>query len=649
MKKNILLIAGPVLAFTAVSCSLEENTEPVVDSVVPMEFSADAPATRTAITDGNAVIWSEDDAISVFDGAGNHKFTAGTAGSTTTKFSGEAKSGKETYYALYPYSADAYLAGTTIHSVLPANQYSTADGTFDTMLAPAVAKAEENGNLTFVNVAGLVKFTFTGAGDRAVKSISMTADQSLTGSYSVDMSGEEFSAVATASASAGETPAVSGITLTAKEGNLAAGPYYLVALPGTYSNVKISVVLSDGAKLNGSVGTLDIMAGKIKPTTIDLTEVQPTLYDKFMAGEDIVIAGKTYNKSQFDGEGQIEYVTKPMNIYSGSTVTHDGKIFFIDIENQKEPVQLGNIGDVVIVGVDPLNKPLLTKAETGRNLNLPSASSDSELTNGRVVLSNLKIDFSDITNANSGNYRAFIVNSAFGELTMDNCDISLCPNVASSGNSTNAMIALTNASRSINEINIVNCSIRVPVATTNHLFFSGSVTQTVNSFKFNNNIVYCPAGTTTDFALVRSALSTDSAPNQGLTISSIEVDNNTFVNTNTSSNYAIYTREITSISIKNNLVWSDIINTNCGMLRYSTAPTGTAMDNYAYIKTESTNDKGGLYSWQICFGGNSGLFTGAEQFEILRDTADPFSGGTFNLSTGEFQPSSEYSDYGAQR
>ena len=124
---------------------------------------------------------------------------------------------------------------------------------------------------------------------------------------------------------------------------------------------------------------------------------------------------------------------------------------------------------------------------------------------------------------------------------------------------------------------------------------------------------------------------------------------NTNCNANTSSNYAIYTREITSISIKNNLVWSDIINTNCGMLRYSTAPTGTAMDNYAYIKTESTNDKGGLYSWQICFGGNSGLFTGAEQFEILRDTADPFSGGTFNLSTGEFQPSSEYSDYGAQR
>ena len=649
MKKNILLIAGSVLAFTAVSCSLEENAEPVVDSVVPMEFTADAAVTKTAITGGNAVIWSEGDAISVFDGAGNRKFTAGTVGSTTTTFSGKAESEKETYYAIYPYSADASLAGMTIHSVLPANQYSTADGTFDTMLAPAVAKAAENGKLTFQNVAGLVKFTFTGAGDRAVKSISMTADQSLTGSYSVNMSGETFSAVATASASAGDTPAISGITLTSKEGNLATGPYYLVALPGTYSNIKISVVLSDGAKLNGSVGTLDIEAGKIKPTTIDLTEVQPTLYDKFMAGEDIVIAGKTYNKSQFDGEGQIEYVTKPMNIYSGSTVTHDGKIFFIDIENQEEPVQLGNIGDVVIVGVDPFNKPLLTKADTGRNLNSPSASSDSELTNGRVVLSNLKIDFSDITNANSGNYRAFIVNSAFGELTMDNCDISLCPNVASSGNSTNAMIALTNASRSINEINIVNCSIRVPVATTNHLFFSGNVTQTVNSFKFNNNIVYCPAGTTTDFALVRSALSTDKAPNQGLTISSIEVNNNTFVNTNTSSNYAIYTREITSISIKNNLVWSDIINTNSGMLRYSTAPTGTVMDNYAYIKRESTNDAGDLYSWQICFGGNSGLFTGAEQFEILRDTADPFSGGNFNLSRGEFQPSSEYSDYGAQR
>ena len=60
MKKNILLIAGSVLAFTAVSCSLEENTEPVVDSVVPMEFTADATATRTAITEDNAVIWNEE-------------------------------------------------------------------------------------------------------------------------------------------------------------------------------------------------------------------------------------------------------------------------------------------------------------------------------------------------------------------------------------------------------------------------------------------------------------------------------------------------------------------------------------------------------------------------------------------------------------
>ena len=46
MKKNILLIAGFVLAFTAVSCSLEENAEPVVDSVVPMEFTADAAVTK---------------------------------------------------------------------------------------------------------------------------------------------------------------------------------------------------------------------------------------------------------------------------------------------------------------------------------------------------------------------------------------------------------------------------------------------------------------------------------------------------------------------------------------------------------------------------------------------------------------------------
>ena len=635
MKKNILLIAGSVLAFTAVSCSLEENTEPVVDSVVPMEFTADATATRTAITEDNAVIWSEDDAISVFDGAGNHKFTAGTAGSTTTKFSGEAESGKETYYALYPYSADASLARTTIHSVLPANQYSTADGTFDTMLAPAVAKAEENGNLTFVNVAGLVKFTFTGAGDRAVKSISMTADQSLTGSYSVDMSGEEFSAVATASASVGETPAVSGITLTAKEGNLAAGPYYLVALPGTYKNVEISVVLSDGAKLNGSVGTLDIMAGKIKPTTIDLTEVQPTLYDKFMAGEDIVIAGKTYNKSQFedatpdDGkEDNIKLVTGTnSSIYGTSTALGDGMIIFVDIENQTKPLQIGNAGNIIVVGNDPDNKPLVTRS--GAYLQKGSNSV------GRLVLANLIVDLPN----SSTTAAAFIANSAFDELSFDNCEILM--------NASNPLISIP--SNSIAEINIMNSDINIPAGTTDRYIISSSTNEhTIAQLNLENNIFHTDDGLSTTFRIMHSG-----HQNTQSNIGNIVIQNNTFVNTCYNNSASVIALNITKATITKNILYinqsmADVTQAYHCMLRaYGSYPaTANCVDNIAYYDRSLPDGLTTVtrYYFRI-FQNNSYVPSSgsAEEFDLL-DT-DPFEGG--DLAT--FTPAPAYAEYGAQR
>lgn len=619
MKKNILLIAGSVLAFTAVSCSLEENAEPVVDSVVPMEFSADAAATRTAITDGNAVIWSEDDAISVFDGAGNREFTAGTAGSTTTKFSGEAESGKETYYALYPYSADASLAGTTIHSVLPANQYSTADGTFDTMLAPAVAKAEENGNLTFVNVAGLVKFTFTGAGDRAVKSISMTADQSLTGSYSVDMSGEEFSAVATASASAGETPAVSGITLTAKEGNLAAGPYYLVALPGTYSNVKISVVLSDGAKLNGSVGTLDINAGKIKPTTIDLTEVQPTLYDKFMAGEDIVIAGKTYNKETY---GEATLIDTDYTISDA-----DKNVYFVGQDAILNLDTSTGIRKLIIIGNDSEKRGLMN-IKSQVPLNQGAGNTD-----GTFVIYNMDVDASTV----SSNY-VFAQNrdGAYGYVGIIESSLKMP--------SGKQFSYVSSSARSYAEIVFENSEIEIPEATEITLFSFGSSTAGYGDFIFKNNIIYSEGGVS-DFKIYKGT---------STSLDSFTFENNTVINLWAKTNGCVLYNSLDKISVTKNLFWTDKETTNYVFFRptdisaaqgipYTGNPTGTLLDdNYVYQNSNETN-------WQWLYGGvyrvdHSGF---TEINEAEKTTVDPLSVKDFESCV--FTPISEFASYGAQR
>lgn len=634
MKKNILLIAGSVLAFTAVSCSLEENAEPVVDSVVPMEFTADAAVTKTAITGGNAVIWSEGDAISVFDGAGNRKFTAGTVGSTTTTFSGKAESEKETYYAIYPYSADASLAGMTIHSVLPANQYSTADGTFDTMLAPAVAKAAENGKLTFQNVAGLVKFTFTGAGDRAVKSISMTADQSLTGSYSVNMSGETFSAVATASASAGDTPAISGITLTSKEGNLAAGPYYLVALPGTYSNVKISVVLSDGAKLNGSVGTLDIKAGKIKPTTtIDLTEVQPTLYDKFMAGEDIEIAGKVYNKAKFGDAQLITENTELTTAFSNNTAA-----IFIEGDVVLTWSLEAASKNVMIVGNDPDKKSKVVLNQYIRC----NAGGD---TDAEFVMYNVDVDATQYTN----NYLIFNNTSIPTSFRVIDSKLSI---------GDQRVFRATN-DRAWNIIEFSGSTVNVTKSTTRPLIHADRSTGTFTNIIFRNNVLYSASGIVSTYNIFNSS--------GNVTVEKVVMENNTIINLHDEGAGLFRNYEyLNEVELKNNLLYVDehatnaedaktdisffrplaatqIVQSEDDPVYVGNPEKGICDKSYFFVKESS--DSNLKRTW--FFGGMTRVnLTNETEFESVCGV-DPFV--SLDINNENFDVKDEYASYGAQR
>lgn len=654
MKKNLIILAGMAVLISAVSCSIEEsNIDPIpADPRVPMTFTA-GEFTKTSLVPGdneNAVHWSAGDAISIFDGTNNNEFTLTEgAGTASAKFEGEAVP-DQTYYALYPYSETASLSGTTITSItssLPAEQQYVG-ATFDTMLNPSVAVADGDNNLAFHNVASILQINVSGLKSKSVREIQISADKSLTGEYTVDMSGNAFSA----SASGTE---ISGVRLLVDSADMETDPNfngsiscYAVVLPGTYANLKISVIYSDNSYSEKSFENVTLVASDGNYVNVNASQAtanEQGLYGLFMAGQDIYIGGKAYNKSQYSDD-EIVYVTKSMSIYSGSKVSYDGKIFFIDIEDPESPVTLGNIGDVVIIGSNPSNKPLLVKSD--RYLNAPSNLSTSELDKGRVVLYNLTLDFSEITNASNGNYRAFVVNSVFGELTFDNCDILLSPNVVENVNGANAMIALTSSSRSVDEINIMNCNIRVPAASENYIFFSGSTSQTMNSFVFSNNIVYCyPQNeATSNFALIRSALSTDQAPNQGLEISSINIENNTFINTNTASNFAVYTRQIGNVSIVDNLAWSEQLSSNSGILRYSSIQGGTASHNLAYVGSYTGEQ---ARAWQICYGGNSGLFEGAEQFTVLRDDEDPFNGGTFDFDNVVFVPNTTYASYGAQR
>lgn len=143
---------------------IAEEDEAIVDEApsnvekVEMEFKAGNDAvSRTILTTDNAVNWEAGDAISLFDPDSNNKFTTSSSGASVT-FTGSAQDNQDTYYALYPYDAEATISGSIITTTLPAEQ-TAREGSFDKMLNPSVAKSGNDKILKFKNACAVVKFT----------------------------------------------------------------------------------------------------------------------------------------------------------------------------------------------------------------------------------------------------------------------------------------------------------------------------------------------------------------------------------------------------------------------------------------------------------------------------------------------------------
>ena len=224
--KAILYLA--VLTAMVSACSedeLADNTRP--SGKVPMEFYANTDAsTRTELTTGNAVYWEANDTISLFDPNGdNNRFYTTESGPSVT-FTGEATPVEGTYYALYPYDANAQIKGTTITTTLPAEQ-DAREGSFAQGLNPSVATADAQHNLCFKNVCALVKFTLVENITTTITKATLCGNngETLAGTLTIDASQEN--------PIANVDPEWAGIEIALK-GNLIAGKtYYFVTAPAT--------------------------------------------------------------------------------------------------------------------------------------------------------------------------------------------------------------------------------------------------------------------------------------------------------------------------------------------------------------------------------------------------------------------------------
>lgn len=159
MKKTIILLAVLTAAF---SCTKETMSDVTPDDTgvktVAMSFTVSCDDdTKAFLNPDRTVSFKAGDRISVFAGGNNYEFTTEDGGLNAV-FTGSAEEAA-TYYALYPYSADATIDGGVIRNVtISQSTVGTGTGTFNSQKAVMVAASTTN-SLKFKQVTALLKIT----------------------------------------------------------------------------------------------------------------------------------------------------------------------------------------------------------------------------------------------------------------------------------------------------------------------------------------------------------------------------------------------------------------------------------------------------------------------------------------------------------
>ena len=328
MKSLLTYTFAACLLLAATSCK-DENLETGQDkSALTFNAIIQDYKSKTAI-DGEGMLWSKGDMISIFDGTGNNRFTLKDgAGSSTATFSGEAKP-DATYYGLYPYSEEAGCVSGTITSFLPPEQNSDTDGTFSTMTSPAVAECDGS-TLTFKNITALVRVNVANLpSDMKIKSIQLSAAQGMTGEYTVNA----FDSAPSAKASGDQK---TGVRLYDKDGGtLADGPYYLCVLPRAYTDIDIIVKFSDSRHIIQEVSKYSsLRAGEILNVDIDAGDAvespESDLFQDFTEqNEDNILLDFSY-AGYMHGETAPEEVTVTENADGSCTASNGYKVYNIE-------------------------------------------------------------------------------------------------------------------------------------------------------------------------------------------------------------------------------------------------------------------------------------------------------------------------------
>ena len=213
--KRILSVAI-VVAMLFASCANNDELSQTTLVAPSEDFTASIDSEVRTALDGNAVVWNEEDLLTIFTKTSHNRQykvkNIADGGRTATfgyvSYTGSDNTAIAENYAVYPYDANATLVDGVISTSLSATQtYNNANG--DISYALMAAKSANN-SFAFENAGALMRFkvksvipdTFT------LKSIKVASTaNNIAGDVTIDLNGEECKAVAA-------TTGVKEITLT---------------------------------------------------------------------------------------------------------------------------------------------------------------------------------------------------------------------------------------------------------------------------------------------------------------------------------------------------------------------------------------------------------------------------------------------------
>ena len=272
-KKYIFMAVAGMLALS--SCSNDDNDiQDVQNAPRQMTFTADFGDGAQTRADLNfstyAVTFVANDEISILSAKNtNTKFTT-TAGGASATFSGTATDDSK-FYAVYPYTAGLALSGDVISGVvIPSDQWNdkwgnyTEDESSWDPKAPIAYATTTGSSLQFHNLCAILKIRPYWGGDGW---ITISADQYLAGTFSLDTS----TTPATLTAIAGSKTVTIGSSSGIMKRVMGYGSYLYIAIaPGSYTNFKVRTADVNGNK-EKTKASVTFEAGKI----YNLGDVQP--------------------------------------------------------------------------------------------------------------------------------------------------------------------------------------------------------------------------------------------------------------------------------------------------------------------------------------------------------------------------------------